>query len=477
MVQTMKDKFKIFTKLLLIITTIMFSLEVKAQSDWKKLFNGKDLSGWEIKNGTAKYTIEGDAIVGTSRAGTPNTFLCTKKKYSDFIFEVEVLVSPGLNSGIQFRSNSLKSYRNGRVHGYQSELDTSERAWTGGIYDEGRRGWLYPLTMNKNGSGAFRNGYWNKVRIEAIGSSIKTFINGIQCSNLVDDMTSEGFIALQVHSISAKELEGKTIKWKNIRIVTEDLESRKTPNMSYARQISYLNNKLTPEEKRKGWKFLWDGKTSKGWKGAEIDFFPESGVTLENGIIHFHPHKIKKDPKRSGDIVTIEKFSDFELELDFKVQKGGNSGIKYFVDALEAGDGSTIGLEFQILDDTHEDFKMGVDGNRTVGSLYDLISSENLSELQRNVIENKSLNYKLRSKGPNEWNKARIIVEGGNVEHWLNNILVVRYDRFSQTFKNLIKKSKFYDKKGFGVANEGRILLQDHHPGDIKFKNIKIREL
>ena len=216
MVQTMKDKFKIFTKLLLIFTTIIFSLGVKAQSDCKKLFNGKNLSGWVIKNGTAKYTIEGDAIVGTSRAGTPNTFLCTKKKYSDFIFEVEVLVSPGLNSGIQFRSNSLKSYRNGRVHGYQSELDTSERAWTGGIYDEGRRGWLYPLTMNKNGSGAFRNGYWNKVRIEAIGNSIKTFINGIQCSNLVDDMTSEGFIALQVHSISAKELEGKTIKWKNI---------------------------------------------------------------------------------------------------------------------------------------------------------------------------------------------------------------------------------------------------------------------
>jgi hypothetical protein len=477
MVLTMKDKFKIFTKLILIITIVIFSLGVKAQSDWKKLFNGKDLSGWEIKNGTAKYTIEGDAIVGTSRDGTPNTFLCTKKKYSDFIFEVEVLVSPGLNSGIQFRSNSIKSYRNGRVHGYQSELDTSERAWTGGIFDEGRRGWLYPLTMNKNGSGAFRNGYWNKVRIEAIGNSIKTFINGIQCSNLVDDMTSEGFIALQVHSIKGKELEGKTIKWKNIRIVTEDLDSRKTPSMPYARQISYLKNTLTPEEESKGWKLLWDGKTSTGWKGAEIDFFPESGITLENGIIHFHPHKIKKDPKRSGDIVTIEKFSNFELELDFKVQKGGNSGIKYFVDALQAGDGRTVGLEFQILDNAHEDFKMGVNGNRTVGSLYDLISSENLSELQRNVIEKKSLNYKLRSKGPNEWNKARIIVKGGNVEHWLNNILVVKYDRFSQTFKNLIKKSKFYDKKGFGVANEGRILLQDHHPGDIKFKNIKIREL
>ncbi len=473
----MINKFKNFTKVLFPITFLIFSFEVEAQSNWKNLFNGKDLSGWEIKNGTAEYRIEGNAIVGTSKTGTPNTFLCTKKKYSDFIFEVEVLVSPGLNSGIQFRSSSIKSYRDGRVHGYQCELDTSERAWTGGIFDEARRGWLYPLTINDKGSKAFVNGAWNKVRIEAIGDSIKTFVNEIQCSNLVDDMTSNGFIALQVHSIGAKELEGKTIKWKNIRIATQNLHEIKTPNMQYAKQISYLNNKLTPEEKKKGWKLLWDGKTSKGWKGAEIDFFPESGITLENGIIHFHPHKIKKDPKRSGDIVTIEKFSNFELELDFKIQKGGNSGIKYFVDALKAGDGRTIGLEFQILDDAHEDFKMGVDGNRTVGSLYDLISSENLSELQRNLIEKKSLNYKLRSKGPNEWNKARIIVEGGNVEHWLNNILVVRYDRFSQTFKNLIKKSKFYDKKGFGVANEGRILLQDHHPGDIKFKNIKIREL
>ena len=473
----MKTKFNFFSQLTILSLVFFIYSSALAQTEWKSLFNGKDMSGWELKNGNAKYHIEDNSIVGTSRAGTPNTFLCTKETYSDFILELEVQVAPGLNSGIQFRSNSLKEYQNGRVHGYQSELDTSKRAWSAGIFDEGRRGWLYPLTINTKGGAAFNNGGWNKVRIEAIGNSIKTFMNGIQCANLVDDMTSNGFIALQVHSISAKELEGKTIKWKNIKIVTENLEQYRTKNQPHARQISYLNNKLTPEEKRKGWKLLWDGKTSKGWKGAEIDYFPESGITLENGIIHFHPHKIKKDPQRSGDIVTIEKFSNFELELDFKVQKGGNSGIKYFVDALKTGDGRTIGLEFQILDDAHKDFKMGVDGNRTVGSLYDLISSENLSELERNLIEKKSLNYKLRSKGPNEWNKARIIVEGGKVEHWLNNILVVRYDRFSQTFKNLIKKSKFYDKKGFGVANEGRILLQDHHPGDIKFKNIKIREL
>jgi hypothetical protein len=464
----MRNKFKFFTKLLLIVISIIFSFGVEAQSEWKKLFNGKNLSGWEIKNGTAEYTIEDDAIVGTSRTGTPNTFLCTKKKYSDFIFEVEVLVSPGLNSGIQFRSNSMKSYRNGRVHGYQSELDTSERAWTGGIYDEGRRGWLYPLTMNKNGSSAFKNGYWNKVRIEAIGNTIKTFVNGVQCSNLVDDMTSEGFIALQVHSIKGKELEGKTIKWKNIRIITENLESKKTPNMPYARQISYLKNTLTDEEKRKGWTLLWDGKTSKGWKAAKKNDFPNQIISIEDGTIHFPEHKMKRDPNSAGDIVTLKKYSDFELEVDFLHQEGGNSGIKYFVDALEKGDGRGIGLEFQVLDKKHPDHNLGVSGNRTIGSLYDLIAAENLSEKNRDNI---------RANSSGSWNRARIFVKGGHVEHWINNIKVVEYDRFSQTFKNLIQKSKFAKHQGFGIGMSGRILLQDHGPGNVKFKNIKIREL
>ena len=362
----------------------------------------------------------------------------------------------------------MKSYRDGRVHGYQSELDTSERAWTGGIYDEGRRGWLYPLTMNKTGSNAFRNGYWNKVRIEAIGNTIKTFVNGIQCSNLVDDMTSEGFIALQVHSIRSKELEGKTIKWKNIRIVTENLESNRTPSMPYARQISYLKNTLTSEEKRKGWTLLWDGKTSNGWKSAKKNDFPNQIISSEEGVIHFPKHKMKRDPNSVGDIVTEKKYSDFELEVDFLSSAGGNSGIKYFVDALEKGDGRGIGLEYQVLDKKHPDHNQGVGGNRTIGSLYDLIAAENLSEKNRDDI---------RANSSGSWNRARILVKGGHVEHWINNIKVVEYNRFSQTFKNLIKKSKYAKHQGFGVGLSGRILLQDHSPGDIKFKNIKIREL
>ena len=464
----MKTKFNFFIAIALLLVCILPVNNLIAQSDWISLFNGKNFSGWEVKNGSAEYTIEGDAIVGTSKAGTPNTFLCTKKKYGDFIFEVEVLVASGLNSGIQFRSNSMKSYRDGRVHGYQSELDTSERAWTGGIYDEGRRGWLYPLTMNKTGSNAFRNGYWNKVRIEAIGNTIKTFVNGIQCSNLVDDMTSEGFIGLQVHSIRSKELEGKTIKWKNIRIVTENLDSKRTPSMPYARQISYLKNTLTSEEKRKGWNLLWDGKTSNGWKSAKKNDFPNQIISSEEGVIHFPKHKMKRDPNSVGDIVTEKKYSDFELEVDFLSSAGGNSGIKYFVDALEKGDGRGIGLEYQVLDKKHPDHNLGVGGNRTVASLYDLIAAENLSEKNRDDI---------RANGSGSWNRARILVKGGHVEHWINNIKVVEYNRFSQTFKNLIKKSKYVKHQGFGVGLSGRILLQDHSPGDIKFKNIKIREL
>ena len=165
--------------------------------------------------------------------------------------------------------------------------------------------------------------------------------------------------------------------------------------------------------------------------------------------------------------MTKEKFSNFELEVDFMFKKGGNSGIKYFVDALTEGDGRNIGLEIQVHDKNHPDHTGGLGGNRTIGSLYDLIAAENLSEENRDNI---------RANGAESWNRARIIVEAGNVQHWVNNIKVVEYNRFSQSMKNLIKKSKFVDHKGFAIGSSGRILLQDHSPGDIKFKNIKIRE-
>jgi hypothetical protein len=184
--------------------------------EWEYLFNGKNLNGWEKRGGEAKFYVEDNMIVGVSGESTPNTFLCTKKTYSNFILEVDFFVDDRMNSGIQIRSNSFESYRNGRVHGYQVEIDPSSRAWTAGIYDEARRGWLYDLRNNQAARKAFKHNAWNKLHIEAIGSSIRTWLNGVPASNLIDSLTDEGFIALQVHQMKTA---GVKVKWKNIRIM------------------------------------------------------------------------------------------------------------------------------------------------------------------------------------------------------------------------------------------------------------------
>ena len=184
--------------------------------EWEYPFDGKSLEGWEHRGGEAEYKVEDGMIVGVSRVNTPNSFLCTKKHYGNFILEVEFLVDDRMNSGIQIRSNSFEEYRNGRVHGYQVEIDPSARAWSAGIYDEAGRGWLYELRNNEAARKAFKHGEWNKYHIEAIGNSIKTWINGVPASNLEDSKTPKGFIALQVHGMKEGGVE---VKWKNIRII------------------------------------------------------------------------------------------------------------------------------------------------------------------------------------------------------------------------------------------------------------------
>ncbi len=381
--------------------------------------------------------------------------------YGDFILEFEFKVDNALNSGVQIRSNSIKEYDNGRVHGYQFEIDPSARAWTGGIYDESRRGWLYPLTFNPAGQKAFKSNEWNKARIEAIGKSIRTWVNGIPCSDLLDDMTASGFIALQVHSISDKEMEGKTVAWRNIRILTENLDKFRTPeNSNGIEQINTIANTISEREAREGWRLLWDGKTTEGWRGAKLDGFPEKGWSIENGILKV----LKSDGGESangGDIVTTRPYKNFILKVSFKITQGANSGIKYFVDTdLNKGSGSAIGCEFQILDDrNHPDAGLGVGGNRTLGSLYDLIPAS----------KNKPYLY-------GAFNTAMVVVNGNRVEHWLNGTKIIEYERNNQMWDALVDYSKYKDWPDFGNAGEGLLLLQDH--GDeVSFQNIKIKEL
>ncbi len=458
----MKKYYLIFFVFLLIAAS-----SCSTDNSWQLLFNGENLEGWTQINGEAKYYVENGEIVGETLLGSPNSFLCTEEDYDDFILEFDVLLESSVNSGVQIRSESMEDYSNGRVHGYQVEIDPLERRWTAGIYDEARRGWLYNLERNPKGKNAFRMGEWNHFRVEAVGNSISTWVNDIQCACLVDDMTATGFIGLQVHNISSKEQEGQKIRWKNIRIMTEDLESFRLNPDPEVPEISYLTNTLTDREIEEGWKLLWDGKTTAGWRGAKMAYFPKAGWEIEDGVLTVLESG-GGESESGGDIITEKTYGNFILQLDFKITEGANSGIKYFVDPeLNKGPGSAIGCEFQILDNkNHPDAKMGTAGNRTLGSLYDLIRAQAGTERLKGYMFN----------GIGTWNRAMIIVEECNVEHYLNNIKVVEYERCSQKWKDLVAGSKYKDWPDFGEAKEGYILLQDHGNA-VSFKNIKILEL
>lgn len=193
------------------------------------LFNGKDLTGWVQRGGKAVYNVENGEIVGRTVSNTPNSFLCTEATYGDFVLELEFKPMTGLNSGIQVRSLCYemptlitlngKTYDipAGRVHGYQIEIDPSERAWTAGIYEEGRRGWLKDLKENEAARKAFIPNDWNRLRIEFRGAKLKTWLNGVAAAELEDDVTPEGFIGLQVHGVGNRT-EPMEIRWRNLML-------------------------------------------------------------------------------------------------------------------------------------------------------------------------------------------------------------------------------------------------------------------
>ena len=220
-------------------------------------------------------------------------------------------------------------------------------------------------------------------------------------------------------------------------------------------------NTLSAREKKDGWHLLFDGKTMNGWRGAYMDSLPKKGWEVRDGMLIVRESG-GGEAAFGGDIVTVDEYSNFELKVDFRLTPGANSGIKYFVtEQLPKTPGSAIGLEFQLLDDeNHPDAKLGVGGNRTIGSLYDLIPP----------LAGKVVNP------VGEWNHARILAKNNHIEHWLNGKKVVEYERGTQIYRALVQKSKYAVYPGFGEAAEGHILLQDHG-NSVSFRNIKIREI
>lgn len=448
------------TSLALLLASQSYA-QVTDSKGFKPLFDGKTLQGWKSVGGDAPYSVEGDAIVGRMTKGTPNSFLITEKEYGDFILELDIkLEGDKTNSGIQTRSHLDQNANNGkgRVYGRQVEIDPSARSWSAGIYDEARRGWLYPLDLNEKAKTAYKQNEYNHIRIEAIGNETRSWINGIPAAYVIDTVDASGFIGLQVHSIKDEE-DGKKVYFKNIKIQTDNLKPSPYPAGQYI--VNLTPNTLSTTEQKNGYKLLFNGKDSGGWRSVKGDKFPEKGWSIKDGII-----KVQKsdggEATNGGDIITKDKFGVFDLSFEFKLTAGANSGVKYFVTLAEKTSGSAIGLEYQILDDKlHPDAKLGRDGNRTIGSLYDLITSDKSRGATRPI---------------GDWNRGRIVVDNNNnVTYYLNGVKILSYTRGSKEFKDLVAISKYKDWDKFGEASEGHILLQDH--GDeVSFRSIKVKK-
>ena len=219
-------------------------------------------------------------------------------------------------------------------------------------------------------------------------------------------------------------------------------------------------NQLTGAEKAGGWRLLFDGKSFDGWRGFHSDKVP-AGWAMEDGCIKKVPAQGELG-QAGGDLITVDQFDNFEFSIEWKLSKGANSGIKYLIsESLPPTGRSGIGFEYQVLDDeNHPDAKAGIAGNRTAGSLYDLIAAS----------KDKKLNP------VSEFNLTRIVVKGNHIEHWLNDVKVLEFERGGEKLKQHIAESKFKNTKGFGETAKGHILLQDH--GDaVWYRNIKIRTL
>ena len=221
----------------ILLTFALVSFFSCTQDDgWTDLFNGENLDGWEIRGAEeSNFFVENGMLVAETKMGLPNTFLVTTRDYSDFELEAEFRVNTGMNTGIQIRSSvyeeetttpylngrleeSERTWPAGKVNGYQIEIDPSDRAWTGGFYEEGGRGWLVPLTENEEARNAYNKEDWNHLRITARGNHFQTWINGVEAVNTTDDKASAGFIGLQLHSIRRDDQVGLKTVWKYVRI-------------------------------------------------------------------------------------------------------------------------------------------------------------------------------------------------------------------------------------------------------------------
>ncbi|MFV3128442.1 3-keto-disaccharide hydrolase [Niveispirillum sp. KHB5.9] len=379
------------------------------------------IPGWRRLGGHAPYRLEKGEIIGTSVEKSRNSFLVSDELFDDFILECQVKTDPRLNTGIMIRSESKPDYRDGVVHGYQVEIDHAARRWTGGIYDEQRRLWLATPAHRPDTQASFKSGDWNHIRVEAVGTRIRTWLNGLPAANVVDDMTPRGFFGLQVHDVGPDPANaGLEVRFKDLRVITDDPGRYTRRPLDVTDEQDFIANHLTRERVALGWRLLWDGKGAGGWSGLS-----GRGWSIADGAI------IREGAE--GAIVSADRFGDFDLELDVQAVEGADGAVGY------------LGGAFYRLAQGSQG-----QGETASGSLEGKVGASNLTDPNPD---------KPSMKPAGHWNRVRILVQGDRVEHWLNGSKLVAGSR-----------------AGFGLPASGPVSLRPG-AGRLSFRSIRIRPL
>jgi hypothetical protein len=315
--------------------------------------------------------------------------------------------------------------------------------------------------LNVAGKKAFKNNQWNRYRIECFGTTIRTWVNGIPISHLIDAWSTKGFIGLQLHANNPTDPPGgNEVRFRNIRIKTTNIKPSPFDDIYV---VNTIPNNLSLQEKKTGFSLLWDGKTNTGWRDAYNTKFPGNSWEIKDSALTVVLSQGDLSKPAGRDIMTQKEFGPFELKFDFRITKGANSGVKYFVgelieNKLPSTNTAVAALEYQIVDDSIP----GLAPNRTLGALADIKASEK----QRAAI-----------KRIGEWNQGIIKAFPNNlVEYWLNGYKILEFKRGSPKYLELVSKSKYKDLKDFGMAKKGHILLEGRG-GVVSYRSIKIKKL
>ncbi len=420
--------------------------------EWEVLFDGSSTEhfrgyqkdgfpnqSWKVESGQLR-TIEGAERID----------IVSKQQYGDFELVFEWKVTPGGNSGVMYRvkEGHAKPWHTGPE--YQVLDDSRHKDGKSPLTSAGS---FYAL-VSAEGKLLKPVGEYNQSRIIADGHHIEHWLNGEKVVAL--ELGSDGVTELIAKSKFAdkprfaKETKGHLcfqhhhdeVWFRNIKVRS----LKRSPRFVPAKKP----NRLTKANRELGWRNLFSGKNVSRWRGFLKDSFPEKGWVMEDGTIKHISHG------GGGDIVTKARYEQFDFRFEWRVAPGANSGVKYFI--LEEERRKTIGHEYQVIDDTkHPDALVGPD--RQTAAFYDCLSASN------RVL-----------KDVGQFNQSRILVHGQDVEHWLNGVMVLRYELGSPDVLAAVAASKFKKVEAFGVRHRGRILLQDHND-EVAYRNLFIKRL